>query len=62
MTTGKLLEKIEDLLHDNPNISHVEVSLLIKDLKVELDKAYVQGHCDGYNKGFRTCLDIYVSR
>lgn len=62
MTTDKLLQKIEDLLHDNPNINHVEVSSLIKDINIEIDKAYVQGHCDGYNKGFRTCLDIYASR
>jgi hypothetical protein len=62
VTTDKLLQKIEALLHDNPNISHVEVSSLIKDIKIGLDKAYVQGHCDGYNKGFRTCLDIYASK
>lgn len=62
MTTDKLLQKIEDLLQDNPNINHVEVSSLIKGLKVELDKSYVQGHCDRYNKGFRTCLDICASK
>lgn len=62
MTTDKLLEKIEDLLHDNPNNSHVEVAFLIENLKLEIDHSYRQGHNDGYNKGFRTCLDIYTSK